>query len=136
MQLFGRCFIEIFVYRRLFPLRHVLLNEIAFFTKLGVKHVLKLMAGRIDEIARSVDLVAILKDKTHVCFELFGVLLLALIKLCPYRTEIRGLLNDAVIRRLCSGSTQHTVWGIRVSYAQSHCSGNKIDVPVCVTHTE
>ena len=100
MQLFGRCFIEIFVYTRLFPLRLVLLNEIAFFTELGVEHVLKLMAGRIDEIARLVELVAVLKDKTHVCFELFGVLVLASIKLCPYRTEIHGLLNYAVIRRL------------------------------------
>ena len=41
--------------------RRVLLKEIEFFTELGVEHVVKLMAGRIDEIARSVDLVAVLK---------------------------------------------------------------------------
>ena len=117
MQLFGRCCIETSVYRRLLPPRHVLLKEIAFPTELGVEHVLKLMAGRNDEIARTVELVAVLKDKTHVCFELLGVLLLALIKLCPCRTEIHGLLNDAVIRRL--RFWEHTVH--RLGYSREVC---------------
>ena len=97
--------------------RRVLLKEIEFCTEIGVEHIVKLMAGRIDEIARSVELVAVMKEKMHVCFELLGVLLLALVKLCPYRTEIHRLLNDAVVRRL--RFRQHTAH--RLGHSRELC---------------